>query len=169
MALNRRTFLGAVPLCAVLAAACSGPLNSVTNTGLVELASTPSKGNDKTILVFMPKTPQTDEVWKGLTDELSEDYQLIAIQVESGPGAAGALGQSIDRYKPVALVLMNNPTVNAYHEYQQKNPNRKFPPAVVVMASFLEGLTAKLVSTTGVSYEVPLITAMTNFRRLIAL
>jgi ABC-type uncharacterized transport system substrate-binding protein len=40
---------------------------------------------------------------------------------------------------------------------------------VIVMTSFLETQTSDLRSATGISYEVPLITAMTNLRRLLVL
>jgi hypothetical protein len=76
---------------------------------------------------------------------------------------------ALKRYAPAGLVLMNNPTVSAYKAVQRSHPEMRFPPAVVVMTSFLETQAAELRGTTGISYEVPLITAMTNLRRLLAL
>jgi hypothetical protein len=77
------------------------------------------------------------------------------------------IAQGILRHRPDALILMNNPTVDAYREYQRRTPQQHFPPAVVVMTSFLKHQSQKLVGVTGISYEVPLITVVTNLRRLI--
>jgi hypothetical protein len=116
----------------------------------------------------MPETQQTKEVWKGLSDELAKDYRLVAIRVEHGSDSA-IIAEGIKRYRPVGVVLMNNPTVSAYRDYQQSTPQLNFPPTVIVMTSFLEGQTSQLIAATGISYEVPLITVMTNLRRLVTL
>lgn len=137
---------------------------------MVEVASTQptSPTTKRTILVCMPVTAQTREVWKGLCDELAGDYRLVAIRVEHGTDAA-IIAEGIRRYQPSALVLMNNPTVTAYRDYQTSVRSQDFPPAIVIMTSFLEHQASKLIGVTGVSYEVPLITVMTNLRKLIAL
>jgi hypothetical protein len=66
------------------------------------------------------------------------------------------------------MVLMNNPTVAAYRSFQRAAGATRFPPAVIVMTSFLSGHLTHVVSATGVSYEVPLITVVTNLRKVIA-
>jgi hypothetical protein len=134
----------------------------------VELASNASAGPARpTILVAMPDTTQTREVWSSLNDELGREYRLVAIRVE-GAGFSRVIGDGIDRYKPVALVLMNNPTVEAYRTYQRQIGGDKFPPAVIVMTSFLDGHPSQVMIATGISYEVPLITVVTNLRKLVA-
>jgi hypothetical protein len=115
----------------------------------------------------MPATSQTHEVWTGLSDELRNDYEVVAVRVESR-GDAGVISEAIRRYDPRALVLMNNPTVAAYTEYQQARGGGVFPPAIVAMTSFLDGPRGSLVHATGIYYEVPLITVVTNLRKLIA-
>jgi hypothetical protein len=170
MALTRREFLCAIPLCASVVLGCTTGGSALADPGrLVELANINSNNpKAKTILVCMPETGQTRDVWKGLSDELSHDYRLVAIRVEHGADST-LIAEGIRRYQPVGLVLMNNPTLLAYREYQQNATSLAFPPAIVVMTSFLEGQSSQLISATGVSYEVPLITVMTNLRRLIAL
>jgi hypothetical protein len=169
MALTRRAFLCAVPL-AGLAFACNAATARVANsTKLVEVGSTGSSDpRARTIVVFMPETPQTKEVWRGLSDELSGEYRLIAIRVERSSDSP-IIAEAIKRYSPSSVVLMNNPTVVAYRDFQQSSARLSFPPAVVVMTSFLEGETSHLVGATGITYEVPLITVMTNLRKLISL
>jgi hypothetical protein len=116
----------------------------------------------------MPETVQTKQVWTGLRDELSGDYQMAAIRLDASTDSP-VIEEALRSYQPAALVLMNNPTVSAYRDLQRKYPGKRFPPAIIVMTSFLETQAADLHSATGVSYEVPLITAMTNLRRLLVL
>jgi hypothetical protein len=170
MALTRREFLFTVPLCAGVVLGC-GATNkqSATAQPLVEIAtSSPEGAASRTILVCMPETTQTKEVWKGLSDELSHDYKLVAVRVEHGSDAP-LIAEGIRRYRPDGIVLMNNPTVTAYRDFQQNTHALNFPPAVVVMTSFLERESSQLIGATGISYEVPLITVMTNLRKLVQL
>jgi hypothetical protein len=169
MALTRRRFLVTVPLTGL--AACAPALPALRG-GPIEIAASSPQGvaPKGTILVAMPETVQTKEVWMGLRDELGRDYRLVAIRVE-GAGAASDLAAAMARYQPNGVVLMNNPTVAAYRAYQDQSGLERFPPAVVVMTSFLDGHTGHptlIASATGISYEVPLITAVTNLRKVIA-
>lgn len=169
MALTRRDFLLAIPIFAGVAWGCSASRRAPKAVAYAEIAitSVPKVGG-KTVVVFMPETPQTKDVWTGLTDELSEDYRLVAVRVEQA-GDGAVIAEALRRHRPVGLVLMNNPTVAAYREYQRSRGTQDFPPAVVVMTSFLDDPARQLKRATGISYEVPLITVMTNLRKLIAL
>jgi len=91
-----------------------------------------------TILVAMPDTPQTRQVWTGLGDELGKQYRLVAVRVD-GAGAVDVFAEAIRRHTPAGIVLMNNPTVAAYRSYQRAVGGDRFPPAVIVMTSFLTG------------------------------
>ena len=115
----------------------------------------------------MPETRQTSEVWRGLADELSHEFELVALRTE-GEDVSATIARGIDRYRPAGLVLMNNPTVEGYRRLQEQSTSLAFPPSVIVMSSFLEGKPAHLRAATGISYEVPLITVVTNLRKLIA-
>lgn len=173
MALSRRGFLLALPLSAGAgAAACSSAASSDrgprAGAGYRELARTdPGAGARATILVVMPETPQTREVWTGLDDELGGQYRLIAVRAD-GPGAAAVIDEGMRRHHPAAVVLMNNPTVVAYRRFQRESGLKQFPPAVIVMTSFLDQQSAQIPGATGISYEIPLITVVTNLRKLIA-
>lgn len=168
MALTRRTFVLSLPLSAGAAACATATRRPREATGYVELAAANLAAAAKaTILVVMPETPQTREVWTGLSDELAGQYRLIAVRAE-GATAAAAIGEGMRRHRPAAVVLMNNPTVVAYRKFQRESGLAKFPPAVIVMTSFLEGESTAIAGATGISYEVPLITVVTNLRKLIA-
>jgi hypothetical protein len=58
--------------------------------------------------------------------------------------------------------------VEGYRRVQAHAASKDFPPSVIVMSSFLEGRPTNLRGATGISYEVPLITVVTNLRKLIA-
>jgi hypothetical protein len=169
MALTRRDFLLGLPLGAGAVWACQ-PAGTGAHGGAryVELARTKSaQPSGKSILAFMPETEQTRQVWAGLTDELGQSFDLAAVRID-GKDAAETIARGIEQHRPAGLVLMNNPTVAAYRNYQHAERGRAFPPAVIVMSSFLEGQHNRPVATTGISYEVPLITVVTNLRKLIA-
>jgi hypothetical protein len=169
MALTRRCFVVGAPLLAGLELACStlsgqrapGPRDSLL------FASHSARGGAPCVLVCMPETRQTLEVWRGLSDELGRDFELVALRIE-GQSASETIARGIRRYQPAGLVLMNNPTVEGYRRVQAVAESAAFPPAVIVMSSFLEGAPSHLRAATGISYEVPLITVVTNLRKLIA-
>jgi len=169
MALTRRSFIVGVPALAGAALSCSaGPAERAgVGRDTVLFATHSTKPDAKSILVCMPETRQTSEVWRGLSDELAHEFELIALRTE-GENVSATIARGIDRYRPAGLVLMNNPTVDGYRRVQAQAHDTKFPPAVIVMSSFLEGKPARLRAATGISYEVPLITVVTNLRKLIA-
>jgi hypothetical protein len=116
----------------------------------------------------MPATPQTKEVWTGLSDELGKSYDLTAVEVAT-KSDVDIVRTALERHRPVAIVLMNNPTVAAYAEYQRScPPNTQFPAAVIVMTSFLDGQPNVIQNGTGIAYEIPLITVVTNLRKVLA-
>jgi hypothetical protein len=169
MALTRRCFLTALPFCAGAMLACSGPArNRKPDGAYAELfVVKPEQRPRGTILVCMPETRQTKEVWLGLNDELGRDFELVAVRL-GGRGGASIIAQGVQRHRPAGLVLMNNPTVTAYRELQRTTRPQHFPPAVVVMTSFLDEYQRQVADWVGISYEVPLITVVTNLRKLIA-
>lgn len=168
MALTRRSLL-ALPTLAGLQLACS----SVTKTQATHTSdallhrSQAARGGAPRILVCMPDTRQTREVWRGLSDELSEQFELVALRAEGG-AAEGTIARGLHDYQPSGLVLMNNPTVEAYRRVQSQSQKAHFPPAVIVMSSLFDETESRLRAATGISYEVPLITVVTNLRRLVA-
>lgn len=157
-----------LPLCAGLGSACASSVaNHASGAKYVELAAmqTPAAGKG-TVLVCMPETRQTKEVWTGLSDEMKREFGLVAIEV-GGRSQVSAIAEGVRRHRPSGIVLMNNPTVLAYRDFQNARATGTFPPAVIVMASFLDGYPRQVSQATGISYEVPLITVVTNLRKLV--
>jgi hypothetical protein len=165
MEMKRRNILIGLPLTALAAGCHAGTQQQVAHP-YRELESI--EGDSKsaaTVLVFMPDTPQSQEVWRGLRDEIGEEFKLVSVDVKDR-NSVKVLRTAIERHRPQAVVLMNNPTLAAYRDYQTQYQGEKFPPAFVVMTSFLSQQ-SPLISTTGVSYEVPLITVVTNLRKVV--
>jgi hypothetical protein len=167
MALTRRQLVIGVPLW-LGAVACVGSarLQRALSTPYRELFSASGKPGSSTVLVCMPDTSQTREVWLGMSDELAKQFTLIAVQVDSRSNV-DVIDQAIRRHRPSGLVLMNNPTVAAYREYLHRQHAVASLPAVVVMTSFLDDSQLQPIGAAGISYEVPLITVVTNLRRLL--
>lgn len=169
MALTRRSFIIGLPMLTGAGLGCSpvpgaGPVSA---RGSILASRHASRTGAPCVLVCMPETRQTQQVWRGLSDELGQEFELIALRTE-GAGASATIAEGLKRYQPSGLVLMNNPTVEGYRRLQSASQSGRFPPAVIVMSSFLEGTRAHLRLSTGISYEVPLITVVTNLRKLIA-
>jgi hypothetical protein len=169
MALTRRSFIAGMPVLASAVLGCSSGAaeRTASGRGAVLFSTHSTKPGSKSILVCMPETRQTSEVWRGLSDELAHEFELIALRTE-GDDVSATIAHGIDRYRPAGLVLMNTPTVDGYRRVQAQAHDAAFPPSVIVMSSFLEGRPAHLRAATGISYEVPLITVVTNLRKLIA-
>ncbi|MDF3066051.1 MAG: hypothetical protein K0R38_1652 [Polyangiaceae bacterium] len=169
MAMTRRHFMLGTPALAGAVFGCAASTAERGGVGkdAVLFSSHANKPGQKSILVCMPETRQTGEVWRGLSDELSREFELVAVRAE-GDDVSASIKRGIDRYRPAGLVLMNNPTVEGYRRVQAQAQGTTFPPSVIVMSSFLEGKPTHLRGATGISYEVPLITVVTNLRKLIA-
>jgi hypothetical protein len=164
MAMKRRHFLLTLPF---FASACATSQPASAPHGYVELAKSVPSSKSDTVLVLMPATKQTGEVWTGLRDELADSFRLVAVRIDGREGSR-AIDEAMRRHQPKTVVLMNNPTVIAYRDYQRSARTHRFPPSVIVMTSFLEGSRQKVEGgATGISYEVPLITVVTNLRRLL--
>lgn len=168
MALTRRSFMIGLPVLAGVELGCAAmPGAGSAKVREPLLFTAPAAAGAPRILVCMPETRQTQQVLRGLSDELGPEFGLVALRTE-GEEASSTIARGIDRYRPAGLVLMNNPTVEGYRRVQAAAPGSVFPPAVIVMTSFLEGAPSRLRRATGISYEIPLITVVTNLRRLVA-
>jgi hypothetical protein len=168
MGMNRRVFLVAVPVLTAAGLGCSPAAEKSAGFGYRELArNSAGSGRRETIAVFMPDTTQTREVWTGIEDELGDEFNLVAVEMP-GRDSSAFIAEGMRRHAPSAVVLMNNPTVAGYRDYQKRATDKTFPPALIVMTSFLEGSTVDIAGASGISYEVPLITVVTNLRKLVA-
>jgi hypothetical protein len=119
------------------------------------------------VLVLGPQIAAANQVVSGLVDELADPYQIVERKV-TAETPVEALAQIIRDVGPRVLVLLDNPTVRLYRVFQATQPpGTRFPPAIVLMAAFLDQASAGLQNTTGISYEVPAVTGFVNLRSLL--
>lgn len=165
MALTRRELLTLVTGSTVLAACSHVPAQTKSSAAYQELHNAKQPGRE-TILVCMPETVQTQQAWTGLNDELAQEFGLIALRIEHRSDS-NVIAEAVERYKPSGVVLMNNPTVTAYHRYEKSVQPARRIPTVSIMTSFLEARRLGP-NSTGVAYEIPLITSVTHMRKVLA-
>ena len=135
--------------------------------GLPPITDPPVRSGAPTLLIAMPNSPNFVEVRRSLVWEVQKSFNIHTLAV--GPETTVAdLGSAIQTVAPVCLVLMNNATMNLYRQYQTANPIAPMPPAVLLMASFVEEVQARLRRATGIAYEVPGVTAFVNLRSVIS-
>jgi hypothetical protein len=130
------------------------------------LVDPPARTGAPTLLIAMPSSPNFVEVRKSLVSEVQKNFNIHTFVV--GPETTAAeLATVMQATNPVCVVLMNNATINLYYQVQTSNPTAKTPPAVLLMASFVEQAQARLRRATGIAYEVPGVTAFVHLRSVI--
>jgi hypothetical protein len=115
------------------------------------------------VFVSMPPAASFQATRRALVTELSKTYD-VATFVVAPETTVAELGSAVERAAPACLVLMNNTSVRLYRDFQRAHRGAKFPPAVVVMASFFEDIRRDLVGATGIAYEVPAVSALVGLR-----
>ena len=163
----RNTTLVLVALGVLGLSGCSTTTKTAKVVKKLEPIVNPSlRGEDyPIILVMMPHTKDTHEVFIALKDELSSDFDLVYQDAKAA--TEKEIGGWISRYKPQAIVLMDNRTVRSYVKYQKSKPaNFRFPPAVVVMTAFLDQVISSVKNACGIGYEVPGVITFVKLREL---
>ena len=118
------------------------------------------------ILVLMPRARAAEDVLRGLNRELARDYDVVRRYVDERMSPS-ALDRMIRETRPVAMVLMNNPTIRLYRRYQALKRRPSYPPAVGVLTSYIERTSVGIKDFVGIAYEVPLVTSLVNLRALV--
>ena len=135
---------------------------------LVDALADPPRRPDKPLLfIAMPDSPPFRVVRRSLVEELQGDFDFVTTLVPRG-SSPDAFALSVERHRPKAVVVMDNPVLALYRRYAASRPaGDPAPPAVAVMTSFLDELTDRS-NTTGITYEVPGVTAFVQLRSVIA-
>ncbi len=118
-----------------------------------------------TVLILTPLETETHELWSALSLELHDDFNIKTLAIHertSLDDLSGALHAEI----PACIVVVDNKTLQLYRNLQARQPDRDFPPAVVVMTSFLERAIGDLRSSVGIAYEVPLVSSVMALREV---
>lgn len=165
MALKNILFVPFVPLL-VVGVACTPQAESAgqTTTGL-GFRDAPVRAELETVAVLTPLEAETEVLWKSLVLELGEDFNIVTIPVNRST-APNDLSRELTKANPSGIVVVDNRTLHLYRELQGMLPNQAFPPAVVVMTSFLERSIGTLRSATGIAYEVPIVSGIVALREV---
>jgi len=156
--MTRIELLAALAFVATGLSACAGPAH---NTSVVFVDEARQAGQP-TVLVVAPHAEATAELWRAFRDEVRPSLNVITLTINQS-SQAKTLDDVMRDYAPVCVLLVDNLAARLYRNYQALHPGAyAFPPAVVVMASFAEQVVATLKNATGISYEVPAITAFTS-------
>jgi vacuolar-type H+-ATPase subunit F/Vma7 len=148
----------------LVACATGGGASSGLESRIDDVAPRPGL---PTILVAMPSSADFMDVRRGLVGEVQKSFNVATLVVTKETQVA-EVAAAIERARPVCVVLMNNATLNLYQAYEAAHRDKPAIPTVVVMASFLDEIRGQLRRATGVSYEVPGVTAFVNLRAIVA-
>jgi hypothetical protein len=151
-----------------LVTSCTGALPATpVGPAPATFADPPRRPGRPLVLVAMPDSEAFRSVRRTLVAEVKKDFD-VATEVVGAHTTAAEFTSLVERNHPQCVVLMDNPTVRLYREYQRtRRAPGPPPPAIVVMSSFLEELRAELANASGVAYEVPGVTAFVNLRSVI--
>jgi hypothetical protein len=168
MAVNRKiTFAIWLLLLTALSGvvACGAPKAQSPRATHAEMPDPPRRAGLDTIAIVMPIGAQTREIWKPLVTDLSPEFNVVTIPADAGT-TVQKLGEELDRTKAVCIVAMDNRTVGLYRDLQRARPDQHFPPAVILMTSFLDQVVGSLRDATGIAYEVPVVTSFVALREI---
>lgn len=147
---------------------------ATTNTGgtggptLAPLVDPPRRGGLPLVFVAMPGSAAFQSARLSLVGELQKDFDIVTFVVDRRSTTARDLGRRIDETQPRCVVLMDNPTIELFREYEKgRGPGQPALPVVMMMASFVEELRDTLANATGIAYEVPGVTAFVNLRAIL--
>jgi hypothetical protein len=147
--------------------ATSGNEQGASASGLPAIVDPPARSGVPSLLVAMPNSPNFVEVRKSLVSEVQKSFNIHTLAVAPETTVAD-LALAIRTVNPVCVVLMNNATMNLYRQYQAANPGAPMPAAVLLMASLVEDVQARLRRATGIAYEVPGVTSFVQLRSVIS-
>lgn len=122
--------------------------------------------SNQSLLIVGPSGADFAEVSETLKEELGSDFTTQYRRVE-GYTSFERFEAHIQETKPDLIVLMDNPAIAHFRTYQQKHFNEMVPPAIAVMALFIDNNLQGIRNIAGIRYEVPAVTSFTNLRNLI--
>lgn len=155
-------------LVSTLSATCatSGVDSSAESVTLPAIEDPPAKPDGRTVLIALPQSRDFLDARRGLVSEIKRDFNVTTMVIAPSTTVA-QLAASIEKTAPVCLVLMNNSSLTLFQQYQAHAGDKKIPPAVVLMTSFLEETASRMKNVTGIAYEVPGVTSFVHLRSVI--
>jgi hypothetical protein len=150
----------------VLLGACTRARPWPLRSAEVQSLDPPARPGRPLLLVLMPDSPQFHIVRQAMVRELEVDFNFATTFIRPGLSLTD-LAVQISEQRPVSVVVMDSPALALYRRYTDAAPPGSAPPAVVMMTPFFIEEVRPVENTTGVSYEVPGVTAFVKLRSLV--
>ncbi len=126
-----------------------------------------SVSSQEPLLVIRNQGVSFEEVVKGLSDELSEDFSINEL-VLAKDAAVDQIQEKIKLTKPKVVVLMDNKSIALFKQYQSNQKEESaLIPSVSLMAVLVDDAIKGLKNASGISYEIPIVTSAVNLRGLL--
>ncbi|MEJ2680104.1 MAG: ABC transporter substrate binding protein [Gammaproteobacteria bacterium] len=126
----------------------------------------PTVAAEPTGLVLRADGEVFAEVLAGLSSDVEGELRLVELKMSKNISFRD-IKKEIKKVKPHIIILIGNSAMNVYTQYQNRNPNQAFPPAVALAALYVNKLVEKMSNTTGIRYEIPAVTSLVNMRALL--
>jgi hypothetical protein len=158
--------LAAAPV-ALVSVGCASLLAPAPRPAPAGVIDPPRRPNKPLVYIAMPGSESFQVVRRSLVKEIEKDLD-VATSIVDAETSAAEFKRRLEASGAALVVVMDNPTVKLYREYQRSCRGAARPiPAVVAMSSFLEEVAADLEDASGVAYEVPGVTALVKLRAII--
>ncbi len=124
------------------------------------------------ILVIRPDTKGTqadvtfEAVIHALATEL-EDHFILHYYRVADPRATADFEACLKQFQPKVLILMDHKSINVYKRFQKKNPERDFPPAILLLSVFVEQDIGRMINVVGIETQVQAVTSLVSLRSLL--
>lgn len=116
------------------------------------------------LLILGPDSKGFNEVVQTVTSNLSEDFDVRNFKVDEFTDFE-TFESVIETEKPKVIALMENYAINHYRSYQAKyGPDKDYPVTILAMALFIDETIKGLQNTTGIRYEIPVVSSVRSLR-----
>ncbi len=128
---------------------------------------TPIYGAENTLLVFRNSGTNFEEALKGLSFELSDEFDIKDVVIDKKSDEK-LIKSKMEEIKPNVVVLMDNKSINLYKTYQSGlAEGAAVIPSVSIMGVLIDKSLEGLKNSTGILYEIPIVSSAVNLRSLI--
>ncbi|MBD3418758.1 MAG: TonB-dependent receptor plug domain-containing protein [Chitinivibrionales bacterium] len=127
----------------------------------IELAA----GQKPIVLTLRPPGESFRQVSQGIRNEVEEEFIVHEILLNR-KRTAHSIFSRIDTINPDAVVAMDNEAIDLFRTFEQQHPADTIA-AIACMGVDIPSAIDGLRNATGVSYEIPIVTALVNLRLIL--
>jgi len=109
-----------------------------------------------------------EEALQGLREELAVDDLIVQVIPVSSQATVAQMRAWVYTVNPDVIILMDNRLLGLYRQFQQSESEKgPFPPAVALMAVYVDQLIDDMDNVAAIRYEVQGLTSLVNLRALV--